>query len=194
LADLPPEERQQLLRRVIEEQGLRGQLRTGSYLTGELYVAFEYFPDAPKVKVDWSKDPLELPVVPGSLASIEAKLGNILTKLEKLPLDAISSDVRTSLGTLDKTLKDASALVTRVDTQWVPEGTKTLEELRKAIGDANTAVKNADATLFSKDSATPQDLRDTLQEVTRAARSLRVLMDYLERHPDALIRGKTETK
>ena len=194
MADLPPEERQQLLRRVVEEQGLRGQLRTGSYLTGELYVAFEYFPDAPKVRIDWAKDPLELPVVPGSLASIEAKLGNILTKIDKLPLDAIGGDLRKALGTLDQTLKDANTLVNRVDTQWVPEGTKTLEDLRKAIGDANTAVKNADATLFSKDSATPQDLRDTLQEITRAARSLRVLMDYLERHPDALIRGKTETK
>jgi paraquat-inducible protein B len=194
LAELPPEERTQLLRRVVEDQGLRGQLRTGSYLTGELYVAFEYFPDAPKVKVDWAKDPLELPVVPGSLASIEAKLGNILTKIDKLPLDAIGGDLRKALGTLDQTLKDANKLVNSVDTQWVPEGTKTLEDLRKAIGDANTAVKNADATLFSKDSATPQDLRDTMQEITRAARSIRVLMDYLERHPDALIRGKTETK
>lgn len=192
LADLPPEERQQLLRRVVEDQGLRGQLRTGSYLTGELYVAFEYFPDAPKVKVDWAKDPLELPVVPGSLASIEAKLGSILTKIDKLPLDAIGGDLRKALGTLDQTLKDANTLVNRVDKDWVPQGTKTLEDLRKAIGDASTAVKNADAALFSKDSATPQDLRDTMQEVTRAARSIRVLMDYLERHPDALIRGKTE--
>jgi paraquat-inducible protein B len=194
LAELPAEDRQQLLRRVVEDHGLRGQLRTGSYLTGELYVAFEYFPDAPKVKIDWAKDPLELPVVPGSLASIEAKLGNILTKIDQMPLDAIGRDLRAALASLDQTLKDASTLVNRVDAQWVPEGTKTLEDLRRAIGDANTAVRNADATLFSRDAATPQDLRDTLQEVTRAARSIRVLTDYLERHPDALIRGKTENK
>jgi paraquat-inducible protein B len=37
-------------------------------------------PGRAKVKVDWTKDPLELPVVPGSLASIEAKLGSILTR------------------------------------------------------------------------------------------------------------------
>ena len=36
-----------------------------------------------------------------------------------------------------------------------------------------------------------QQLGSTLQEVSRAARSLRVLADYLERHPEALIRGKT---
>jgi len=194
LADLPAEDRMQMLRRVVEDQGLRAQLRTGSYVTGELYVAFEYFPDAPKAKVDWAKDPLELPVVPGALASIEAKLNSVLSKVDQLPLDSISRDLRTALASLNQTLKDAGTLVNRVDTQWVPEGTKTLEDLRRAIGDANIAVKNADATLFSRDSATPQALRDTLQEVMRAARSIRVLMDYLERHPDALIRGKTETK
>ena len=150
--------------------GLRAQLRTGSLLTGELYVAFEYFPDAPKAKLDWTQDPLELPVVPGGLANIEAKLGSILTKIDKMPLDAIGRDVRTALATLDQTLKDASTLVNRVDAQWVPEGTKTLEELRRASVDANRVVQNADATLFSKDSPAPQDLRDTLQEITRAAR------------------------
>jgi paraquat-inducible protein B len=39
-----------------------------------------------------------------------------------------------------------------------------------------------------------QDLRQALQELTRAAASLRVLTDYLERHPEAIIRGKPEDK
>ena len=182
------------LRRMVDEQGLRAQLRTGSFLTGELFVAFEYFPDAPKAKVDWARDPLELPVVPGSLASIEAKLGSILTKIDRMPLDAIGSEVRTALGTLNQTLKDADTLVNRVDAQWVPEGTKTLEDLRRAIADADRVVKNADTTLFSKDAPAPQDLRDMLQEITRAARSVRVLVDYLERHPDTLLRGKPTEK
>ena len=194
LTEMNPDTRMRMLRRIVEDQGLRAQLRTGSLITGELYVAFEYFPDAPKVKVDWTKDPLELPVVPGSLASIEAKLGSILTKIDRMPLDAIGADVRTALGTLDKTLKDADTLVNRVDTQWVPEGIKTIEELRRAIADAGRVVRNADTTLFSKDSPAPQDLRDMLQEITRAARSVRVLVDYLERHPDTLLRGKPTEK
>jgi paraquat-inducible protein B len=194
MTEMSPEARLRMLRRIVDEHGLRAQLRTGSLLTGELYVAFEYFPDAPKVKVDWTRDPLELPVVPGSLASIEAKLGSILTKIDKLPLDAIGNDVRSALATLDKTLKDANAFVTRVDTELVPEGAKTLDELRRAIADAGRVIKNADATLFSKDSPAPQDLRDMLQEITRAARSVRVLVDYLERHPDTLLRGKPTEK
>ena len=63
-----------------------------------------------------------------------------------------------------------------------------------AIVSADRVLKNTDATLFGKDSPAPQDLRDTLQEVTRAARSVRILVDYLERHPEMLIRGKTEEK
>jgi paraquat-inducible protein B len=194
MAEMTPEARVRMLRRMVEERGLRAQLRTGSLLTGELYVAFEYFPEAPKAKLDWKQDPLELPVIPGSLASIEAKLGSILNKIDRMPLDAIGVDVRTALASLDRTLKDADTLINRVDAQLVPEGTKTLEELRRAVGDAGRVVRNADATLFSKDSPAPQDLRDMLQEITRAARSVRVLVDYLERHPDTLLRGKPTEK
>jgi paraquat-inducible protein B len=182
------------LRRQVEERGLRAQLKTGSLLTGELYVAFEYFPNAPKVKLDVSKDPLELPVVPGGLANIEAKLSSILTKIDNMPLNAIGIEVKNALATLNQTLKDADTLVNRVDAQWVPEGTKTLEELRRAIATADRALKNADTTLFAKDSPAPQDLRDTLQEVTRAARAVRVLVEYLERHPETLIRNKPQEK
>jgi paraquat-inducible protein B len=104
-------------------------------------------------------------------------------------------------ATLNQTLKDADVLINRVDAQWVPEGTKTLQELRGAIATADRALisvdrglTNADATFFGKDSPAPQDLRDTLQEVTRAARAVRILVDYLERHPEMLIRGKPEGK
>ena len=194
MTEMSAEARVRMLRRIVEEQGLRGQLRTGSFITGELYVAFEYFPNSPKPKIDWSRDPLELPVVPSGLASIEAKLSSILAKIDNMPLNAIGTEVKDALATLNQTLKDVDTLVSRVDAQWVPEGTKTLEELHRAIADADRALKNADSALFAKDSPAPQDLRDALQEVTRAARAVRVFVDYLERHPDVLIRGKPGEK
>jgi paraquat-inducible protein B len=194
LLELNAEGRARLLRQMVEERGLRAQLRTGSFLTGELYVAFEYFPNEPKPKIDWTQDPLELPVVPGGLATLEAKLGSILTKIDNMPLNAIGNDVRTAIQTLNQTLKDADKLVNNIDVKLVPEGTKTLEDLRRAINSADKVLINTDSTLFGKDSPAPQDLRDTLQEVTRAARSVRVLVDYLERHPEILIRGKSEEK
>jgi paraquat-inducible protein B len=194
ITELTPEARLRVLRRIFEEQGLRAQLQTGSLLTGQLYVAFEYFPNSPKVKIDWTRDPLELPVVPGAFANIQAKLNSILTKVDNMPLNAIGIDVKNALASLDQTLKDADTLVKGIDAQWVPEGTKTIEQLRSAIANADGVLKNADSTLFSKDSPAPQDLRDALQEVTRAARSIRVFVDYLERHPDILLRGKSAEK
>ena len=194
LNEMTPEARVRMLRRLVDESGLRAQLQTGSLLTGEKYVAFEYFPNAPKVKIDWTQDPTELPVVAGGLANIENKLSSILTKVDNMPLNAIGIEVKDALATLNQTLKDADKLVSNVDVKLLPEGTRTLEDLRRAIGSADVVLKNTDATLFGKDSPAPQDLRDTLQEVTRAARSVRILVDYLERHPEMLIRGKTEEK
>jgi paraquat-inducible protein B len=192
LDEISEEARLRLVRRIIEERGLRAQLRTGSYLTGELYVAFEYFPDAPKVKLDWSHEPLELPVVPGGLANIEKKLTSILNKVDAMPLDAIAADVRSAIAAFNKTLKDTDTLVSRIDMQWVPEGTKTLEVLHRAIADADRVLLNFDTTYVNGDSPASQDLRDVLQEVARAARAIRIAFDYLERHPEMLIRGKPE--
>jgi paraquat-inducible protein B len=194
MAEMSKDARLRMVRQIVEERGLRAQLKSGNLLTGEMFVAFEYFPNAPKVKMDLTRDPLELPVVPGGLATIEAKLSSILTKIDNMPLDAIAADVKNAIASLNQTLKDADTLVKRIDTQLVPEGTRTLEDLRRAIATADSVLKNTDTAFYGKDSPAPQDLRDTLQEVTRAARSVRVLVDYLERHPEMLIRGKTEER
>jgi paraquat-inducible protein B len=128
------------------------------------------------------------------MADIEAKVTSILTKLDKMQLDAIGADTRKMLESLNQTLKDANAAVNRLNAEVTPELKGVLEEVRRATASADQVLRNADATLVGKDAPAQQELRDALQEVTRAARSLRVLTDYLERHPDALIRGKTEEK
>jgi paraquat-inducible protein B len=64
--------RQAFFQRLVEERGLRAQLRSGSLITGQLFVAFDYFPDAPKVKIDWSREPTIIPVVPSTVQDLEA--------------------------------------------------------------------------------------------------------------------------
>ena len=177
------EGRTKLVRRMVDEQGLRAELKTGSLISGDLYVALEYHPQAPKVTLDWEADPLELPVASGGLASLEAKLDSILGKVDRMPLDAMGTQVKDALVNLNKTLKDVNTLIERLDTQTVPAATETLQELHQAIA-------SGDQALFGKDATGPQDLRDTLQEVAGAARAVRVFVDYLERHPEVLIRGK----
>jgi paraquat-inducible protein B len=187
-------QRHAFVQRLVEQRGMRAQLRSGNLLTGQLYVAFDSFPNAPKAKIDWSRDPTVLPVVPSTVSDIEAKLTNIVAKLDKLPLDAIGDDLRKALVSLDQTLKDAGQAVNRIDADVTPGLKTTMDELRSAIAAADGVLKNTDATLVGKDAPAQQDLRDALQEIARAARSLRVLADYLERHPDSVIWGKSETK
>jgi paraquat-inducible protein B len=159
-------------------------------LTGQLYIAFDYFPDAHRAQIDWTQKEPVLPVVPNPLADVESKLTRIVAKLDRLPLEAIGDDLGKALIALAQTLGNANALVTQVDEGVIPGVTATIEELRHTIAGVNGILKNTDATLLGKDAPAQRQLRDALQEVARAARSLRVLADYLERHPEALIRGK----
>lgn len=197
------------LRRAVEERGLRAQLRSGNLLTGQLFVAFDRFPDSPKPKVDWTRDPVELPVAPSTVTDLEAKLTGLLTKLDNLPFEAIGDELKKDLAALGQTLDGANKLLRDVDTGLMPGLTATvenanrlvgnvdadlkttLEELRRAIASADTVLKSTDATLVGTNAPAQQEIRDALQEIVRAARSVRVLADYLERHPESLIRGKT---
>ena len=151
----------------LVSHGVRAQLRTGNLLTGAVFVAFDVFPNSPPATVDWSQTPVRLPTVPGQLEATEASVENIIEKLNKLPLQQIGYNLQKSLGDLDLTLVSARG---------------TLETADGTLGNATT--------LTAPNSAQLQQLGNTLQEVSDAARSVRVLADYLERHPEALIRGK----
>ena len=193
LLDHSVQQRHAFMQRLVEQRGLRAQLRSGSLLTGQLFVALDYFPDAPKAKIDWSRDPVELPVMPSEITDLEQKVSGILAKLDKLPYEAIGADLTKALVSLDQTLKSADKAVNRIDADVTPGLKTTVEELRRTIAAADGVLKSTDATLVGKDAPGQQELRDALQEITRAARSLRILTDFLERQPDALIRGKTES-
>jgi paraquat-inducible protein B len=186
------QKRRNFIRRIIEERGLRGQLKSGSLLTGQLYVAFDYHPNAPKVKVDLSQPEPELPVVPGTLVELEDKVSSIVDKIDKMPLEAIGNNLNKDLESLDQTLQTAKKLVSDADTQLVPGLKTSIEDLHRALVAVENAMNNANTSLLQPDAGTQQDLRDALQEFSRAARSLRILMDQLERQPSSVIRGKTE--
>jgi paraquat-inducible protein B len=188
------QERRAFLQHLVEQQGMRAQLQSGSLLTGQLYVALDYFPNAPKATIDWSQDPTELPVVPSTLPDVEAKLSSIIAKLDKLPYEAIGDDLKTVLVSLNQMLKAADKAVNRLDAEVTPGLKTTLDGLHGAITAADGVLKSTNATLVGNDAPGQQELRDALQEIARAARSLRILADYLERHPESLIRGKNEGK
>ncbi len=188
------QQRHAFMQRLVEQRGLRAQLRSASIVTGQLYVALDYFPEAAKAKIDWKRDPVEFPVVPSEITDLEQKVSGILAKLDKLPYEEIGADVTKALVSLDQTLKSVDKAVNRIDADLTPGLKTTIEDLRRTIVSADGVLKSTDTTLVGKDAPGQQELRDALQEIARAARSLRILTDFLEQHPEALIRGKSEEK
>ncbi|MDI3380578.1 intermembrane transport protein PqiB [Xenophilus aerolatus] len=170
--------------RFLIGKGLRAQLRTGNLLTGQVYVALDFFPKEKPVKFDPSANPIQLPTVQNSLDEIQSQVQEIAAKVNKIPFEEISNDLRKTLRTLDKTLTAAESTVTRINNDVTPE-------IAAAMKDARKTINSADRTL-AEDSPLQQDLRQTLQELTRTAGSIRVLTDYLERHPESLLRGKPD--
>jgi paraquat-inducible protein B len=134
--------------------------------------------------------------VPNGLDELQTQISTITAKLSKVPFDEIGRDVQKSLATLNKTLTSAEKLAQTLNQDVAPEVATAMKDVRKTLDNANRTLSNVDQTLsnadrtLSEDAPLQQDLRQTLQELSRAAASIKVLTDYLEQHPESLIRGK----
>jgi paraquat-inducible protein B len=175
----------------LVENGFRAQLRSSSLLTGQLFIALDFFPKAPPAKMNWSKNPPEFPTIPASLEQLQATLMQIVQKIDKMPLDELAVDARQTIQTLDTTLKSADKILRQVDGSVVPEVRTTLDDVKKTLDELRKTLGSAKQTL-SSDAPLQQDMRDMMRELSRAAQSLRGLTDYLARHPESIIRGKKE--
>jgi paraquat-inducible protein B len=162
--------------------GMRAELKDGNLLTGQKYVAVDVVKGAPPETVAWDQHPPIFPTASGGLDEITDSIGSVAKKLDKVPFDQISNHLIATMATLDQTLKSTDHLMRNVDASIAPQVTATLKE-------AQDAMKNAKDAL-SESGSLNNNLGDTLLQLSRAAKSLGALADYLERHPEALIRGK----
>ncbi|MET0383105.1 MAG: MlaD family protein [Burkholderiaceae bacterium] len=167
------------------KRGFRAQLRSGNLLTGQLYVGLDFFPHAPPANIDWRATPPIMPTMPGSLDSLQDSLSELATKLAAIPYDQLAGDLRRDLADLDQSLKHVDEFVQHVDKGIAPEVQQTMAEVRQAVADLRKTLGSVDQTVGPK-------ATQTLNDVSRAAESLRGLADFLERHPESLLRGKPE--
>jgi len=158
-------------------QGMRAQLRTGNLLTGQLYIALDFFPGAAKATVNWAANPPELPTTPGALQSLQDSMTHLMARFNTIPFEAIGKNTQ-------DTLAAANALLLRLDTEVLPQADSTLAAAHAALSSANSALQPG--------SALQQNTSDAMQELARTAAAFRTLADYLERHPESMIRGKPE--
>lgn len=159
------------------ENGLRAQARSGNLLTGQLYIALDFYPKAEKVKFDPSLRPVSIPTIPGNLEQLQEKLENIVNKINQLPIERIAGNLDSNLVELRKGLTQFNA--------------KTLPSVQNTLADVSKTLQSASSTL-AEDSPQREQLTQTLDELSRMSRSLRELSDYLGRHPESLIRGRPD--
>jgi paraquat-inducible protein B len=162
--------------------GLRAELKTGNLLTGQKYVDMDMHANAPEEKVWWNEQPWVFPTVSNGLDEFQDSMGSIARKLNKVPFDQISYRLLSTMTSLEQTLKSTDQLMRHVDGSIAPQVEATLAE-------AQAAMKNA-KDLLAQDAPLQSDLGATLLQLSRAAKSVTALVEYLERHPESLLRGK----
>jgi paraquat-inducible protein B len=178
----------------LVERGLRAQLKPANLITGELLVDLDFHPESPPAKLDRSGELPQIPSVPTQLEALTASVTGVLKHLAEMPLPELVADLR-------QTVQGVQELVASSDTKQgvaalgasairLQELLDTLDrQLGPLLSRANSTLASTQA-LVGDNSQLRYDVADLLRELTRAARSIRVFADYLERHPEALIRGK----
>jgi len=212
------------------EKGLKAQLQMQSFVTGQMIINLDFYPDKPIKLAGLDTRYPEIPTIPTTTQEI-------MKKLEELPLNQIaerlnaslagieklvnSPEIRESVVSLNRTLKNTDRLVVNLDERTGPlvadlrttlEGARgTLANIGKSFSmeegvpaQLGETMKKADKTLqqaemtlatiqaTSKDASNVgYELNRALRELSEAARSIRFLADYIDRHPEALLRGKT---
>jgi len=214
--------------KALIEHGLRAQLDTQSFVTGQLQVALDFHPDKP-VKLAQHRFDTKTPEIP----TISTPMQELSKKIMKIPIDQIFDKLASALDGIDKLVKspeipeairsvnlalgDVRKLVKDVDGQISPLASnldETVKEVRGVVRNVDNriepltvgikgAIKSVEATLTvaqkaiekiegtaGEDSTLVYELNKTLEEVRALARSIRVLADYLERHPESVLWGK----
>ncbi|MEX1330913.1 MAG: MlaD family protein [Desulfobacterales bacterium] len=196
---LPEGTEQQKIMDFLVAKGLRAQLKTGSLITGQLLVAIDMHPEAPPAKINWEGRYAELPTVPTTMQEMTTSLTQLLRKLENLPIEQIGSDLQNtvagakrlinsaelqdSITALNQTLDQAQKFVAALNTAVAPE-------LKTAVSNLNSALIQTEKLTKSLNSNVSPQADRTLKALQEAARSIKNLAAYLERNPEALIRGK----
>jgi len=171
--------------------GLRAQLGAGNVLTGGKVINLAFVADAEPAEVgEWGGYPV-FPTAPSSLRNLTADIGVIVDKIQEIPFDEIGANLNETAAGISKIvnspeLLDAIASVRKMADQLGDDVAPAMNAvLTKAEQTLDSARRQLDA-----DSVTSHELRRLLMELGDTAQSIRTIVEYLERHPESLIKGK----
>ena len=195
----------------LVDHGLRAGLSTISYITGSLAVSFEFVQGQPPVKITREGNAIVLPTQGGGLGGITTALTQTLNQIGQIPFAAIganangalaalnslvgSQELKAAVNSLAGTLADVQGLVRRTDAGLSPLMRRLPEvsnDLQQTLEHANRLVGSVDAG-YGANSQFSRDLERLMAQLNDGVRSIRLLADFLDRHPEALIRGRANT-
>jgi len=198
----------QMMRRLIDS-GLRVKLESNNLLLGEKMLTLEFAPNEPSIDVVQEDGVMILPTQSGSTDNLLEALSDVVNKLNTIPFEHIGNNLNTLLLHMDQTINghdmrqalhslsiamaNAADLSHKADLNLTP----ALQKLPDISAQIQSAVTHANGLMTGLDNGYGQgsdfekNTKRVLDEVNDAARSIRLLADYIERHPEALLKGKT---
>jgi paraquat-inducible protein B len=169
----------------LVSRGLRAQLITASFLTGQKVIGLDIVHDAPAAKL---RTDVENPEFPTTRATdVDAIMQSLQNTLHHLDTATAGPALGNAVKNLDATLGHLEQITREVQPQIKP----LIASLKATADAAQVAAQSASGTL-GPDGALATQLPGLLQQVSDAARSLRELADFLQRHPEALLNGRRE--
>ena len=194
------------------KRGMRATLQSTSLITGSKEIALERVDDAAPATLEKRGDVYVVPTSEvGGFDAITRSAAELLTKLNRIEYDKIGrslegaaagldtmingAQMKRTLTALEKAMVDVQDIVRKLDSEGSP-ALKRLpaiaQQLQESLTSANRLFGSFNAG-YGDDSRFRRDLDRLLPQLTDAARSIRALSDLLSRHPEALIKGRTNT-
>lgn len=190
-------------------QGMRAEVDTANYVTGQKNITLAFVPNAKPAGITLEQGAIVLPGRGGGIDDVLGAVSDVAAKLQQIPFAQIGEnanaliatlnstmggpELKSALRSLSATLRDAQALVHDTDTGLQP-ALKRLPEISTQLQDtlkhANTALAGVSAS-YGQDSDFQRTIERVLAQTNDAVRSVRLLADYLNRNPSALILGRT---
>lgn len=175
----------------LVEKGLRGQLKSGSLLTGQLFVDLDFQAGAGAEEMIRRGDFKVIPTIPTPLDALANQLKDFLAQVETWPLEQLGKDVGDSLRALKQLMEseDLRKSLVHLETTLANLENAALRLNRTVVPGAEGVVENA-GDLVDRNGPLMLDIRQLVQELSATARSVRGAAEYLGRHPESLLRGK----
>jgi paraquat-inducible protein B len=195
-----------MMKRLVGE-GMRARLTQDPPLIGPRKVSLDFVHEASPATLTAAANGMSVipSVAPADIDTMMSTANGIANKIDSLPIKETGEQVRSitehvnrlssspqikdSLSHIDRSVAQIDRTLQQVSPQIGP----LIAQLRETANTADQAVAAANHTLGG-DATSQNDLQSTLRELTDTARSVRALADYLDRHPEALVRGKQEEK